>query len=123
MTGVVRFLGHMQKCLAANPLHVAHGTDLEHVCCLCLGQAQAWKVRVANFHIMPVVSTTVGGPSGPTQTGRGCNGQYVYWIVMVQPTPEVLQITGTEEAGGFFQKDFSREGFFQRKPGKVLRGD
>ena len=35
---------------------------------------------------MPVVSPQEGGPSGPAQTGRGCNGQYVYWIVMVQPT-------------------------------------
>ena len=33
------------------------------------------------------LSLSDGGPSGPGQTGRGCNGQYVYWIVMVQPTP------------------------------------
>ena len=28
--------------------------------------------------------------SGPSQQGRGVHGQYVYAIVMVQPTPEVI---------------------------------
>jgi hypothetical protein len=44
--------------------------------CLFRPQAQAWKVRIASFHIMPVVSTTAGGPSGPSHTGRACNGQH-----------------------------------------------
>ena len=54
---------------------------------------------------MPVLSPSDGGPSGPGQTGRGCNGQYVYWTVMVQPTPQVLQSHGLKKP-----ENYDREG-------------
>ena len=57
---------------------------------------------------MPVVSTVAGGPSGPVQIGRGCNGQYVYWIVMVQPTPEVLQRLGLKKPEEYSREEFGK---------------
>ena len=30
---------------------------------------------------------------GPPQRGQGCNGQYVYWIVMPYPLPEPVAST------------------------------
>ena len=45
-----------------------------------------------------------GEPLGPNQVGRGKQGQYVYWIVMVQPTPEVIQSHKLKRP-----EDFTRE--------------
>ena len=55
---------------------------------------------------MPLLSPENGGPSGPNQAGRGVHGQYVYWIVMVQPTPEVIQSHNLKRP-----EDFTRETF------------
>jgi len=57
---------------------------------------------------MPVVSTTEGGPAGPGQTGRGCNGQYVYWITMVQPTAEVVDRWGLRRPEEFSREEFGK---------------
>ena len=57
---------------------------------------------------MTVVSPQEGGPSGPGQTGRGCNGQYVYWIVMVQPAIEVLQRHGLKKLDEHTRKNFGK---------------
>ena len=42
---------------------------------------------------------------GPPQKGRGVHGQYVYAIVMVQPTPEVLQ-RGVKQPSDFDRVSF-----------------
>ena len=49
--------------------------------------SRSWDYQ---FAAMPVPSPLEGGPSGPGQSGRGCDGQYVYWVVMVQPNPAVI---------------------------------
>jgi hypothetical protein len=43
---------------------------------------------------------------GPAQQGRGCNGQYVYSIVMSHPRPETVQRLGLKTPA-----DFDRESF------------
>lgn len=43
---------------------------------------------------------------GPVQQGRGCNGQYVYWIVMSHPRPETVQRLGLKTPA-----DFDRDSF------------
>ena len=53
---------------------------------------------------MAVLSPEDGGPSGPGQRGRACNGQCVYWIIMSQPTPAVLASHRLKRP-----EDFSRE--------------
>ncbi len=49
-----------------------------------------------------------GGPSGPGQQGRGHNGQYVYWIVMVQPTAAVIASHGLKKPEVFTREDFGK---------------
>ena len=56
--------------------------------------------------VRSIPSPLHGGPSGPAQQGSGIKGQYVYWIVMVQPTPEVRASHGLKRP-----EDFSREEF------------
>ena len=46
-----------------------------------------------------------GGPSGPG-VGRASNGQYVYWVTMVQPTAEVRERHNLKRP-----EDFTREQF------------
>ena len=65
-------------------------------------------MRVANFETMPVVSKLARSPSSPSQRGTGINGQYVYWIVMVQPTPEVLQAHGLKKPEKFSRTEFGK---------------
>ena len=43
--------------------------------------------------IFPAMSENVPAfpdTTGPLQVGRNVNGQYVYWITMVQPSPETM---------------------------------
>lgn len=56
---------------------------------------------------MPVLSQQDGGPTGPGQ-GRGCNGQYVYWIVMVQPTPAVVASHGLKRPEVYTREQFGK---------------
>ena len=56
----------------------------------------------------PVPSSDDGGPSGPRQTGRGCNGQYVYWIAMVQPTPAVIASHRLKRPEDYTREEFGK---------------
>ena len=56
---------------------------------------------------MPVLSQQEGGPSGPG-IGRGSNGQYAYWIVMVQPTPAVVASHGLKKPEEFTREEFGK---------------
>ena len=47
------------------------------------------------------------GLEGPPQFGRGVKGQYVYWIVMAQPTQEVVQRAGVKQPADFSRSSFS----------------
>jgi hypothetical protein len=38
---------------------------------------------------------------GPPQRGDGVKGQYVYALIMPQPTPEVLERTGVKQPSDF----------------------
>ena len=44
-------------------------------------------------------------PTGPQQQGRGKTGQYVYWIVMAQPTPEAIQRLGLRTPSEFTREE------------------
>ena len=58
---------------------------------------------------MPVLlSHDAGGPSGPNQVGRGKQGQYVYWIVMVQPTPEGIKSHKLRRPENFTRETFQK---------------
>jgi hypothetical protein len=60
---------------------------------------------------MPVLGPLEGGPSGPTgrnQTGQGSKGQYVYWIVMVHPTPAVLSSHGLKKPDAYTREKFGK---------------
>jgi hypothetical protein len=43
---------------------------------------------------------------GPEQKGRGCNGQYVYWIVMSHPLPDTVQRLGLKTPADFDHDSF-----------------
>ena len=57
---------------------------------------------------MPVLSPEDGGPSGPGQQGRRSNGQYVYWIVMSQPTPAGLASHGFKRPEHLSREELSK---------------
>ena len=44
--------------------------------------------------------------SGPPQGGQGVQGQYVYAVIMPQPTQEVLQRTGVKQPSDFDRTTF-----------------
>ena len=39
--------------------------------------------------------------TGPSQEGRGVQGQYIYWICMQHPKPETVQRTGVKTLADF----------------------
>ena len=53
-----------------------------------------------------VVTTPDLQSSGPPQRGRGVPGQYVYAIIMPQPTREVLERTGVRQPRDFHHTSF-----------------
>ena len=55
-----------------------------------------------------VLSSGEGGPSGPQRTGRGYNGQYVYWVVMVQPTAAIIASHGLKRPEDFTREEFGK---------------
>ena len=74
----------------------------------------ACAVRLPNLFAMPVVSPQEGGPSGPGQTGRGCNGQHVYWITSYGATyPRSVTEPWPQKAGRVLQRKFWQEQTWQ----------
>lgn len=47
-------------------------------------------------------------PTGPDQSGRGNNGQYVYWIVFAHPTDSSIQRLGLRSPAEFTRNAFSQ---------------
>ena len=39
--------------------------------------------------------------TGPSQEGRGVQGQYIYWTCMQHPKPETVQRTGVKTLADF----------------------
>ena len=50
---------------------------------------------------------TEGEPSGPPQSGRGVQGQYVYWVCMSHPKQETVERLGVKVPGDFTREQFS----------------
>ena len=46
------------------------------------------------------------GPSGPAQMGQGSNGQYVYWVVMSNPTPEAVERLSLKKPSDLTKAEF-----------------
>ena len=44
--------------------------------------------------------------TGPSQRGRGAQGQYIYWICMQHPKPETVQRTGVTTLADFDRTAF-----------------
>ena len=53
-----------------------------------------------------MASAADGEPSGPLQFGRSTKGQYVYWITMSQPTPEMVANLGLKRPEEFTREQF-----------------
>ena len=54
------------------------------------------------------MATADGEPTGPRKFGRGVHGQYVYWICMVQPTPDSIEKLSLKVPSDFTREEFRR---------------
>lgn len=45
--------------------------------------------------------------SGPPQSGRGCKGQYVYWITQSHPKPETVERLGLKTPSDFTRQEWN----------------
>ena len=74
-------------------------------CCLIEIAPNCYIVCIATMAAVPPEPAPDPQFVGPPQKGRGVHGQYVYAIVMVQPTPEVLQ-RGVKQPSDFDRVSF-----------------
>ena len=67
------------------------------------------QVRRRPAAAVPILAVPIAPPleaTGPPQTGRGVRGQYVYWITMPMPTPEMIAAHDIKKPTDFTRQEF-----------------